>query len=205
MPDSHENSRGAHGTPATLAVSDLTYVRLAPYKETPEWYRTTVSIEGAKRWFEKSRVSVVARDRDSIILSMPKAYADTRKGISTLIVEERAPGERPVYAVESKASGQGFSESAIEWEGALPERVDLQLGPGGRIVIPAIFRDAMQVKEGGRLMARMVDGELRLVTPRMAVRRAQELVRRLIPGDESLSDALIEERRREVAEEFGDG
>ena len=67
---------------------------------------------------------------------------------------------------------------------ALPERLDLQLGPGGRVVIPAVFRKAMQVKEGDRLMARVVDGELRLITPEMAIRLAQKMVRETIPGDD---------------------
>jgi len=35
----------------------------------------------------------------------------------------------------------------------------------------------------------------------MAVKRAQKLVRELIPGDESLADSLIADRRREAAME----
>jgi hypothetical protein len=72
-------------------------------------------------------------------------------------------------------------------------------------VIPAVYREAMQVKQGDRLMARVVDGELRLVTPQMAVRLAQKMVRETIPGDDSLADALIEERRREFEREMADG
>jgi len=71
----------------------------------------------------------------------------------------------------------------------------------GRLVIPAAFRAAMQVDEGDELVARVVDGELRLATPEMAVKRAQKLVRELIPGDESLADSLIADRRREAAME----
>lgn len=99
----------------------------------------------------------------------------------------------------------GFSEGQEPFERELPERINLTLGPGGRIVIPAAYRKAMQVKEGGRLMARVIDGELRLMTPMMAVRRAQRIVRETIPGDDSLADALIEERRREVERETSDG
>ena len=39
----------------------------------------------------------------------------------------------------------------------------------------------MQVKDGDRLMARVVDGELRLITPEMGVRKAQKMVRETIP------------------------
>jgi AbrB family looped-hinge helix DNA binding protein len=100
---------------------------------------------------------------------------------------------------------RGLAESAAEWNPEVPERLDVQVGPGGRIVIPAVYRAAMQVKEGDRLMASVVDGELRLISPRMAIRHAQRMVRETIPGDDSLVDALIANRRREVAEEFGDG
>lgn len=101
--------------------------------------------------------------------------------------------------------GRGLAESAAEWDPGLPERLDVQVGPAGRIVIPVVFRNAMGVKEGDRLLARVVDGELRLVSPRMAIKRAQQLVRELIPGDDSLADELIADRRREAEREPAGG
>ncbi len=99
----------------------------------------------------------------------------------------------------------GLAERGRDWRPEVPERLDLQLGPGGRIVIPSAFRSAMEVEEGDRLMARVVDGELRVVTPRMAVKLAQKMVRETIPGDDSLADSLIEDRRREFEREMSDG
>lgn len=99
----------------------------------------------------------------------------------------------------------GFSEDRPPFQTEVPERLDLHLGPGGRVVIPAALRKAMQVKEGGRLMARVVDGELRLITPEMSIRLAQKMVRETIPGDDSLVDSLMEDRRREVEQEYGGG
>jgi len=104
----------------------------------------------------------------------------------------------------AKKPARGFAEETTEFDAAVPERLDLKLGPGGRIVIPAVFRKAMQVKEGDRLMARVVDGELRLITPHMGIRLAQKIVRETIPGNDSLVDTLTENRRREVADEFGE-
>jgi AbrB family looped-hinge helix DNA binding protein len=104
----------------------------------------------------------------------------------------------------AKKPAGGLAEEATDFEAALPDRIDLQLGPGGRVVIPAMFRKAMQVKEGDRLMARVVDGELRLITPHMGIRLAQKIVRETIPGNDSLVDTLMENRRREVADEFGE-
>jgi len=54
-------------------------------------------------------------------------------------------------------------------------------------------------------MARMVDGELRLISPAMAVKRAQEMVRKLISGETGLVDSLIADRRREAAKGGDDG
>jgi AbrB family looped-hinge helix DNA binding protein len=108
----------------------------------------------------------------------------------------------------TKKPARGLSEEAARWyarEAEQTERLDLQVGPGGRIVIPAAFREAMQVKEGDRVMARVVDGELRVITPAMGVRKAQKMVRETIPAGVDLVGSLFEERRREYEEEFGDG
>jgi bifunctional DNA-binding transcriptional regulator/antitoxin component of YhaV-PrlF toxin-antitoxin module len=96
------------------------------------------------------------------------------------------------------------TEGKKAYSETLPERLDLQLGPGGRVVIPAVYRQAMGVQEGGRLMARVVDGELRLITPAIAIRRAQRIVRETIPAHVSLVDDLIEERRQEFEREMSD-
>jgi AbrB family looped-hinge helix DNA binding protein len=104
----------------------------------------------------------------------------------------------------AKKRESGFRERASAYDPEVPYRVDLRLGPGGRIVIPAAYRKAMQVKEGDRLMAHVVDGELRVITPAMGIKLAQKLVRETIRGNESLVDSLFEERRREVADEYGE-
>ena len=118
-----------------------------------------------------------------------------------------APGTRsPADKNRQVASPPSvFEEGPTDWDPGLPERLDVQVGPGGRIVIPAVFRAAMQVKEGDRLMARVVDGELRLITPKMAIAWAQKMVRETIPEGVSLVDDLLEERRREFEDEMKDG
>ena len=98
----------------------------------------------------------------------------------------------------------GFAEEQAEWEAPLPERLRVKVGPGGRIVVPAVYRKAMKMKEGDQLMARVVDGELRLITPEMGIKRAQRMVRETIPPDVDLVEALIEERRWEAAKELED-
>lgn len=74
----------------------------------------------------------------------------------------------------------------------------IRVGPGGRITIPAEFREELAIQVGDYLTLIMDDGEIRLVTVQRAVRRAQEIVRRYVPEGVSLSDELIVERRREA-------
>jgi AbrB family looped-hinge helix DNA binding protein len=80
----------------------------------------------------------------------------------------------------------------------------LRLGPDGRIVIPAAFREALGLSDGDSLIASIDDGELNLLTRRAAVRRAQAIVRHFVPEGVSLVDELIEDRRREVERERKD-
>ncbi len=70
---------------------------------------------------------------------------------------------------------------------------------GGRIVIPAEYRKASGIQIGEDVILCLEGEEVRLFTPREAVRRAQEIVRQYIPEGRSLSDELIAERRAEAA------
>jgi bifunctional DNA-binding transcriptional regulator/antitoxin component of YhaV-PrlF toxin-antitoxin module len=72
------------------------------------------------------------------------------------------------------------------------------LGSGGRLVVPARFRKAMGVQPGDSLVMALQGSELRVLSPREALRRAQALVRRHVPAGRRLSEELIAERRREA-------
>ena len=72
----------------------------------------------------------------------------------------------------------------------------LTVSTDGRIVIPVEMRAAMRIGTDGKLTARVVDGELRVIAPAVAIRRVQEMVR--IPRGPSLADELITERRAEA-------
>ena len=52
------------------------------------------------------------------------------------------------------------------------------------------------------LFARLEGGEIKLLTPKAAMLRAQALVRQFVPDDVSLVDELIADRRREAAREM---
>ena len=80
--------------------------------------------------------------------------------------------------------------------------VKVRLGPDGRVVVPAAIRDALGLKEGDVLFARLEGGEIKLLTPRAAMMRAQAIVRQFVPENVSLVDELIADRRREAAREM---
>jgi len=76
-------------------------------------------------------------------------------------------------------------------------QIKTKLGDGGRIVIPAEYREAMGLHVGDEVILRLEGKELHIFTLKQAIRRAQELVNRYIPQERSLADELIAERRLE--------
>ena len=76
------------------------------------------------------------------------------------------------------------------------------MGAAGRLVIPTEIRAVMGVREGSVLSARLVDGELRLLSRDAAIDKAQRLAREFIPQGVSLADELIRERRAEAQREM---
>ena len=76
-----------------------------------------------------------------------------------------------------------------------------KLGEGGRVVIPADYRRALDIGPGDEVILTLEDGAVKIQTPRQAVRRAQALVRRYVPLGRSLAGELIRERRKESIDE----
>lgn len=74
----------------------------------------------------------------------------------------------------------------------------LIIGADGRIVIPIEMRRAMRLGDRGVVAATVVNGELRLISPTIALEKAQALVENLVPSDVSMADELIAERRHEA-------
>jgi AbrB family looped-hinge helix DNA binding protein len=77
----------------------------------------------------------------------------------------------------------------------------VRVGPNGQVEIPARFREALGLKDRDVLFARLEDGEIHLLTPKAAMRRAQAMVREFVPEGVSLVDELFADRRREVERE----
>jgi antitoxin PrlF len=81
------------------------------------------------------------------------------------------------------------------------EPVALQVDGSGRLVIPQELREAMLLGESGRVTARVVNGELRLISPEAALREMQARARKLLPAGGSVVDEFIAEKRAEAESE----
>ena len=99
----------------------------------------------------------------------------------------------------------GFEEAAAE-----PYAMDagvallrLSVCEDGALALPPMALDALGLKPGGVAIAELDGERLTVFSVRESVRRIQAMARELIPGDHSLSDALIADRREEVAREDG--
>ena len=79
--------------------------------------------------------------------------------------------------------------------------ISTSIAAGGRIVIPAAFRREMGAEVGDKVILRLVDGEVHILTPSQAIRKAQALVRQHNPMGRSLVKELLQERRKEAKRE----
>ena len=70
---------------------------------------------------------------------------------------------------------------------------------GGRIILPAAFRRSLGLEKGDTVLIELHDDELRVRPARASLRRLQAKLRALGPADSMASDALVAERRAEVA------
>ncbi len=71
---------------------------------------------------------------------------------------------------------------------------------GGRLVVPAAYRQALGLAPGEEVILRLEKDELRVYSARQALARVRRLVKKHA-GGRSLVDELIAERRKEAADE----
>jgi bifunctional DNA-binding transcriptional regulator/antitoxin component of YhaV-PrlF toxin-antitoxin module len=82
------------------------------------------------------------------------------------------------------------------------EQFSVTIEKSGRILIPVAIRRRLSLVEGSsELIVRVDDTGLTVGTRRQALERIREQLRRYIPEGSDLSGELIEDRRREAAQE----
>jgi hypothetical protein len=84
-------------------------------------------------------------------------------------------------------------------------RAKVHVGADRRVILPATLSDALRLKAGDVLFARVHDGEIHLLSSTAVMRRVQALARQFVPTGVSLVDELLEDRRREIEAERENG
>ena len=72
---------------------------------------------------------------------------------------------------------------------------------GGRIIVPAAFREQLGLSKGDTVFMEFGDGELRVRPARSALRRLQAKLRNSASDDGLASEELIAERRAEAQDD----
>ena len=94
----------------------------------------------------------------------------------------------------------GFAESSPPFE-PVALSVRLKVGPDGRILIPAEMRRAAGLVPGAVVVASVMEGEVRLASLDVRIRRLQGIFAKYKrPGIDEV-DAFIAEKRAEAARE----
>ena len=83
----------------------------------------------------------------------------------------------------------------------LRQETRARVNENGRVVIPAAFRKAMGINVGDEVVLRIEDNELRILTLKQRIERAQRLVRQHVKPGTSLVDELIADRREAAKRE----
>jgi AbrB family looped-hinge helix DNA binding protein len=105
-----------------------------------------------------------------------------------------------VRRIQVKANGQSAREALFDKLGN-SKALRTTLDAGGRVVIPAEFRQALGMNPGDTVLIRILDGEIHIYTFEQMTRQIQAWGAELAPPERVLSDELIAERRAEAARE----
>jgi bifunctional DNA-binding transcriptional regulator/antitoxin component of YhaV-PrlF toxin-antitoxin module len=117
------------------------------------------------------------------------------------IVGVRYQFVRNVLTADEGRREAGVAEAGVPFVDDRPQR--LRVGAEGRVVIPALFREALGIAEGAVLYARLEDGGIRLYTGEEAIARARASLGLTGRHSTGMADELIAERRADVQRDEG--
>jgi AbrB family looped-hinge helix DNA binding protein len=105
-----------------------------------------------------------------------------------LSMRQRKPS--PGFSQEGRAS---FKAAAT------PATATVELGAGGRLVIPAPMRAALGIEIGDRLTVRLEDNQLKIVTYQEALRQARQVLKKYVPPGVDVVDDFLRWKREQTA------
>ena len=129
-------------------------------------------------------------------------------GIRYQFVYNVLPPLAPKGGLEEKETQTGISEVTPDGSRDSGEPligwIWVRVGKNGAIELPESFRSALAIREGDQIQLALEDGAVRILTREAALEALKGDVRRFVPEDISLVDALIADRREEVARDATD-
>lgn len=105
------------------------------------------------------------------------------------------------YSPISKAAESPPAQSGTSLRKPSAGKVLATIGADGTLRLPTEFRDALDLADGAEVVVRLDGDEIRIMTPLAAMRRAQKMVRDLLPSHVNLVSDLLADRRREADED----
>ena len=79
--------------------------------------------------------------------------------------------------------------------------IRMRVNENGRVVLPAAFRKALDIKPGDEVVGHLEGDELRITTLERRIEHAQRRIRRYVKPGTTLADELIAERREAAKRE----
>ena len=109
---------------------------------------------------------------------------------------------RPAKRRRTTKGPSGFAEEApayVPAAAAARTQQVVELGAGGRLVIPAPMRQALGMKVGDRLTVRVDGGQLRIYTFKEGLRQARDILSKYLPAGVDPVEDFLKWKREEVA------
>lgn len=136
--------------------------------------------------------------------------------ISKLLDRSYQQIRQVVKGYEARKKREGLAESA-PWNApsqTVKESVPTPSGASaifrlfaaedGILILPRHALESANIGPGEMVLGVVEQGQLVLTSAQAAMDRAQDLVQALLPGDDSLAESLLADRRREVEQEQDD-
>ena len=130
--------------------------------------------------------------------------AERREVIERYVAENGNPNTAATQYQHWKKHYEAMRKGSEPAPSGRPRTVGLQprrIAPDGRCLIALEMREAMALEGDDRVLARVEEGELRLVSPTVAVQRIQSRMRKYRRPGESVVDRFLADRRKMWGEE----
>ncbi len=141
-----------------------------------------------------------ALDRAGYSRSQIAAFLNIRyQHVRNVLVDDARTGGRAAPSGMAEEA-QPFEPAPVPYEVRRARRIEV--AADGTVTLPAVLLAAVGIPQGGVLLARFDDDEIKMMTPATTTRKIQAMVRQSVPEGISLVDELIAERRAAAKKEL---